>query len=58
MISKGADPNGWTDEEEQCDESSERESVALRIRPGQLKEFYRLSTEAMRDLVKPDGALA
>jgi len=33
MISKGADPENWTDEAEQRDESSERESQVMRIKP-------------------------
>ena len=33
MISKGADPETWTDEAEQRDESSERESHAMRLKP-------------------------
>src|SRR5258706_6804401 len=44
MISKGADTDLWTDEEEQRDESSEREAHAMRIRPSELKEFYALDT--------------
>jgi len=42
MISKAADPETWTDEEEQRDESSERESHAMRIKPGELKDLYAL----------------
>src|SRR5216684_8957693 len=44
MISKGADPETWTDEEEQRDESSEREIHAMRIKPDALKDFYTLDT--------------
>jgi fatty acid desaturase len=42
MISKGADPELWTDEEEQRDESSgrESESLAARIKPDALKSLY------------------
>ncbi len=44
MISKGADPELWTDEEEQRDESSgrESESLAARIKPDSLKPLYGL----------------
>jgi fatty acid desaturase len=44
MISKGADPELWTDEEEQRDESSgrESESLAARIKPDALKRLYGL----------------
>jgi fatty acid desaturase len=44
MISKGADPELWTDEEEQRDESSGRESenLAARIKPDTLKPLYGL----------------
>jgi fatty acid desaturase len=44
MISKGADPDLWTDEEEQRDESSGRESenLAARIKPDALKSLYGL----------------
>ena len=48
MISKGADTETWTDEEEQRDESSERESHAMRIKPDELKQLYALdSTSAL-----------
>src|SRR6267378_2141722 len=44
MISKGADPETWTDEAEQRDESSERESHAMRLKPAELKDLYTLDT--------------
>jgi hypothetical protein len=44
MISKGADPETWTDEVEQRDESSERESQFMRIKPDELKDLYTLDT--------------
>src|SRR5882762_9218023 len=44
MISKGADPESWTDEAEQRDESSERESHAMRLKPAELKDLYTLDT--------------
>src|SRR5260370_12213015 len=51
MISKGsdpetkaADPESWTDEAEQRDESSERESQVMRIKPDALKDLYTLDT--------------
>jgi len=51
MISKGADPEttgadpeSWTDEAEQRDESSERESHAMRLKPAELKDLYALDT--------------
>jgi fatty acid desaturase len=44
MISKGADPETWIDEEQQRDESSERESLAMRLHPGELKNLYALDT--------------
>jgi fatty acid desaturase len=53
MISKGADPELWTDEEEQRDESSgrESESLAARIKPDALKSLYGLdSTRSMLPL--------
>src|SRR6266404_642634 len=41
---KGADPESWTDEREQRDESSERESHAMRLKPAELKDLYTLDT--------------
>ncbi len=56
MISKGADPETWTDEVEQRDESSERESLAMRIKPEQLKNLYALDT--LRSLAPVAGTWA
>jgi fatty acid desaturase len=53
MISKGADPETWTDEEEQRDESSGRESLAMRIKPDALKQLY--SLDAARSLAPLAG---
>src|SRR6266481_4380158 len=41
---RGADPESWTDEAEQRDESSERESHAMRLKPAELKDLYTLDT--------------
>ena len=41
---RGADPESWTDEAEQRDESSERESQVMRIKPDALKDLYTLDT--------------
>src|SRR5215475_2997722 len=42
MISKDADPENWNDEEEQRDEHAGRESLAMKIKPDELKELYGL----------------
>jgi fatty acid desaturase len=44
LETRGADPESWTDEAEQRDESSERESQVMRIKPDALKDLYTLDT--------------